>query len=335
MVKRTNIHKSVLRLFNPLGSIFLPGGSNAKLLILIYHRILTDYDPFRPDEPTTQLFEQQMQLLANNFHVLKLTDAIDRLHKGTLPPRSACITFDDGYTDNLTLGVEILRRYSLTATFFLTNGFVENGIMWNDIIIEAIRNTEKPCLNLEKIGLKEYKLETVDDKCTSVNHIIYNLKYVPLQERLDKVNHIVEISQAELPNNLMMTSKQIKLLYDSGMEIGGHTVSHPILARIDNQTAQQEIMENKIFLETTIKDKVNVFAYPNGRPGQDYTQEHVKLVKKLGFTSAVSTSWGAAISTCDSFQLPRFTPWDKSSTRFLLRLYQNATRNLPDQLMKN
>ena len=333
MEKSNKINNNILRLLSPIGSLCLRSGANAKLLILIYHRIMTAHDPFRPGEPTAQSFDQQMQTLSNNFTVLPLTEAIDRLYKNSLPPKTACITFDDGYTDNLTIGVDILKRHSLTATFFLTNGFIDNGIMWNDTIIESIRNTGKSSLNLEIIGLKKYILESIEDRCNAANHIISNLKYVPSPERLDRVNQIVELSETKSPDNFMMNSRQIKLLYDSGMEIGAHTVSHPILARIDLQTAKNEIMDNKIFLEEAIKEKIIVFAYPNGRPNQDYTDEHVKLIKNLGFTSAVSTSWGAARAACDRFQLPRFTPWDKTPVRFMLRLYQNAFKRLPDNII--
>lgn len=335
MEKSNKINNNILKLLSPIGSLCLRSGANAKLLILIYHRIMTTHDPFRPGEPTAQWFDQQMQTLANNFTVLPLTEAVDRLYKNSLPPKTACITFDDGYTDNLTIGVDILKRHSLTATFFLTHGFIDNGIMWNDTIIESIRNTVKSSLNLEIIGLKNYILGTIEDRCNAANHIISSLKYVPSPERLDKVSKIVELSESKLPDNLMMNSKQIKLLHDSGMQIGAHTESHPILARIDLQTAKNEIMNNKIFLEDTIKEKITVFAYPNGRPDQDYTDDHVKLIKKLGFTSAVSTSWGAARTVCDRFQLPRFTPWDKTPTRFVLRLYQNAFKSLADNIINN
>lgn len=334
MGNSSTTNSSSLRLLNPLGSMFLRGGDNAKLAILIYHRILPEHDPFRPDEPTTEQFDQQMQLLADNFNVLPLSEAIDRLYKGSLPPRSACITFDDGYTDNLTLGVKVLKRHSLCATFFLTNGFVSNGTMWNDIIIEAISNTDNEHLNLNELGLTEYNLSTKDDRYKSIYHIISSLKYMPFKERLEKVHRILELSKSSLPENLMMNPDQIKLLHESGMEIGAHTVSHPILARIDKITAEQEIMDNKEYLENILNDKIEIFAYPNGKPEQDYSQEHVELVKKLGFKAAVSTSWGAANARCDRYQLPRFTPWDRMPLKFLLRLYQNAYRKLPDTLVR-
>jgi hypothetical protein len=71
---------------------------------------------------------------------------------------------------------------------------------------------------------------------------------------------------------------------------------------------------------------VRCFAYPNGRPHRDYRAEHVALVKKLGFDGAVCTAWGVARHGDDPFQLPRFTPWDRSSTTFLIRLLRNTFR---------
>lgn len=323
----------LLGLLKPFGSLFLPGGSRARLTILIYHRIMDKFDPFRPSEPTAELFDQQMRILSENFTVLPLDEAADRLYQGSLPPRSACITFDDGYTDNLTLGVDILKRHSLTATFFLTSGFIQNGRMWNDVIIESMRNTKMEKLDLKTVGLQEYHLETVDDRCKAASHMITNLKYIPASERLDRVNQIVEMSRPELPDNLMLTPEQMKSLHESGMHIGAHTVSHPILTRIDARKARQEIMDNKEFLEDTIKDRINVFAYPNGRPDEDYSAEHVRIIKQLGFTTAVSTAWGTARASCDRYQLPRFTPWDKSPTRFALRIYQNSFRTLPETIL--
>lgn len=79
------------------------------------------------------------------------------------------------------------------------------------------------------------------------------------------------------------------------MQIGAHTVSHPILARTDIKTAQNEIISSKNMLEALLGENVNLFAYPNGKPGIDYSIEHPALVRELGFSAAASTAWGLRI----------------------------------------
>ena len=51
------------------------------------------------------------------------------------------------------------------------------------------------------------------------------------------------------------------------------------------------------------------------------------MVKELGFKTAVSTSHGAAKTSSDMYQLPRFGPWDQEKIRFTLRMAQNMLKN--------
>ena len=55
----------------------------------------------------------------------------------------------------------------------------------------------------------------------------------------------------------------------------------------------------------------------------DYLPEHADIARELGFDAAVSTAWGAADTRTDLFQIPRFTPWDRTRGRFGLRLLRN------------
>src|SRR6185312_1183545 len=123
-----------------------------------------------------------------------------------------------------------------------------------------------------------------------------------------------------LPDNLMMTSEQVRVMHNSGMEIGGHTASHPILAQMENSAACADIATGKEMLEDITRAPVRFFAYPNGKPGRDYLPDHVRMVRKLGFDAAVSTAPGAARKGSDVYQLPRFTPWDRGTVRFTLRM---------------
>ena len=168
-----------------------------------------------------------------------------------------------------------------------------------------------------------YSIQTIQQRRTVLNELLIKFKYFPFEERQTKLEQLQQLTSVTLPNNLMMTSEQIKQLYRAGMEIGAHTVEHPILTRIDDQQAFTEISTSKETLESIVGDSIRVFSYPNGKPNKDYLINHTHMVKEIGFEAAVSTAWGAANNKTDVFQLPRFTPWDLKRNQFIARMARN------------
>lgn len=310
-----------LRQFSRLLS---PGGARGRLAILIYHRVHAQSDPLFPGEVSAAEFDLQMATLSRCFHVLPLDEAVARLRKNSLPPAAAAITFDDGYADNHRIALPILRRHSLCATFFISTAFLDGGRMWNDTVIEAVRHASGKLLELDSFG--EYRIATSVARGKAALSLLNKLKHLEFEARFQAVQDIAERIGAKLPADLMMTSADVRELYGEGMGIGAHTVNHPILARLGAGRARREIAEGRDRLQDIVCAPVTLFAYPNGKPDQDYCAEHVAMVRKLGFAAAFSTAWGAAHPTSDFFQLPRFTPWDKTSKAFALRLTQNLLR---------
>jgi peptidoglycan/xylan/chitin deacetylase (PgdA/CDA1 family) len=310
-----------------LGNILSPQGERAKLSILIYHRVLPEVDSLFPLEVTAESFDKQLTVLKKHFNVLSLTEAISRLKSGTLPPRSACITFDDGYADNVSIALPILKRHELHATFFIATAYLNGGRMFNDTIIHSIRHSRDLQIDLTKLGLGIYNLDTLAAKHRTIDTLLKYAKYLPLGEREDAAERIAElITDIKPPSDLMMNLSQLKELSDSGMTIGGHTAHHPILAKLNKAESRLEIAEGREFLESILGIKVKYFAYPNGKLGVDYLPEHVHIIQKMGFEAALSTQWGTASSKGDMFQLPRFTPYAKSISYFTPMLFQNLLR---------
>lgn len=310
----------VLRLF--IGALS-PAGSRAKLSILIFHRVRPAPDPLFPGDPDVPRFREQMRWVSSWFHVLPLTEAVERFKQGTLPARAAAITFDDGYADNYTLAWPVLRDLGLTATCFVASGFLDGGRMWNDTVIEAIRTTNRPSLNAPDLDLERLPLDSIEAKRSAIRQVLGQLKYRAHTERESRAAALAIDLRANLPADLMLTSVQVREMNRVGMTIGAHTVSHPILANLSVDDARTEILESKRRLEELTGDGVTLFAYPNGRPGKDYTARDAELVKAAGFAAAVSTSPGAASAGSDLFQLPRFTPWDRSPLKYGARLARN------------
>lgn len=311
-------------LFRFLANRLSPAGSRARLSILIFHRVLPEPDPLFPGEATVKSFDAQMSLLKSIFNVLPLHEAVERIQAGTLPARAAAITFDDGYTDNLTHALPILQKHGLHATFFIATSYLNGGRMFNDTVIESIRRSPHSRLDLGELGLGTHDLGSDAAKAKAIGKILPQVKYLPLDTRETTVAKIaVRAGVDYLPDDLMMTTAQLKQLHAAGMEIGGHTHTHPILANLDRTEAQAEIAAGKAWLEETLGDHIRLFAYPNGKPGSDYLPEQADIVRNLGFEAAVSTQRGVSTLGDDMYQLKRFTPWGKRLTAYALRLLQN------------
>lgn len=305
-------------------SLLSPGGPHG-LSILIYHRVLAVKDPLFPSEVDAAEFSAQVGMLKSRFNVLPLLEAVRRAKDGTLPPRAAAITFDDGYADNAEVALPILQQHGLHATFFVATGFLDGGRMWNDSVYELVRRAPAGGLDATPLGLGTHPLHTIADRRQAIPALVGQLKYLPMAERQQQVDRLVALAGVALPDHLMMTTAQVRMLHAAGMGIGAHTVNHPILARLPDAEARDEIAQGKLALEDMIGASVPLFAYPNGKPGEDYESRHVAMARELRFEGAVSTSWGASRGRPDPFQLPRFTPWDRSPLRFVLRMARNLT----------
>ncbi|MEO8004044.1 MAG: polysaccharide deacetylase family protein [Betaproteobacteria bacterium] len=295
----------------------------------MYHRALAVPDPILHDTIDAETFERHMALLSSEFNVLPLGEACERLARGALPARAACITFDDGYADNEQIALPILKRFGLKATFFVSTGYSAGGMMFNDVVIEAVRSAPAGTHDLTSLGLDTYSFDDSTSRRASIEALLTRIKYLQPDERHALVQQLASAMGSTLPETLMMRPAQIRRLHDEGMEIGGHTVNHPILAVLDDRQARDEIVDGKHRLEEITGEPVTLFAYPNGKPGRDYKPRDVELVKQAGFTAAVSTTHGVASGRSDFFQLPRFGPWHKDPRRLGLRLLMNVARSAP------
>jgi peptidoglycan/xylan/chitin deacetylase (PgdA/CDA1 family) len=300
-----------------------PAGARARLSTLIFHRVLPEPDPLFPEETDARRFAEVCGWLKSWFNVLPLDHAVSRLKTGSLPARAACITFDDGYADNFQVAMPILQQHGLPATFFIATGFLDGGRMWNDTVIETVRGTTSPLLDLCSLNLGQHPVSTMTERRAAIGTLIDQIKYQPATQRINIAEQIARLARVQMPRDLMMTSPQVKSMRQAGMQIGAHTVSHPILAGLTDDQAKDEIGKSRTFLERLLDERVGLFAYPNGKPGKDYLPQTVEIVRSLGFDAAVSTQWGASKQGDDPMQIKRFTPWDKARLRFGIRMLGN------------
>jgi peptidoglycan/xylan/chitin deacetylase (PgdA/CDA1 family) len=295
-------------------------GKDARLCVVNYHRILATPDPLLESEPDLATFRWQMALLADCFNVMPLHAALQALDAGTLPARVVCITFDDGYRSVHDLALPVLQEFGLPATVFVTSGHIGERNMWNDRIIEAVQSLPAGQLDLSDLGLGSYPLGALADRKDTVGRLTEASKYLPPKARVALVERLEALVGDRLAQALMLTPEMVVNLDRQGIEIGAHTVTHPILTSLDDDSARAEIAGGKAQLEAILGKPVRLFAYPNGKVGKDFDQRHVDMVREAGFEAAFTTAVGAITARAHRFQLPRSRPWDATPLRFGLRL---------------
>jgi peptidoglycan/xylan/chitin deacetylase (PgdA/CDA1 family) len=308
------------RLIRVAGDVLATGRGADRLCVLNFHRVLARPDPLLQDDPDVDTFRWQMQLLARCFNVLALPEALAALAARRLPPRAVCITFDDGYRSTHDLALPVLREFDLPATVFVTTAYLGSGNMWNEIILDAVRSLPDGALDLREAGLSQRELHGVADRQLLLRELTARAKYLPPPERQALTAHLARMAGSTAPEDLMLTPDMIRAMAAQRIEIGAHTVSHPILASLDDASARHEIEQCKRDLEAITGAPVRYFAYPNGKPGPDFDARHAAMARAAGYEAAFTTVVGAATSEHDRFQLPRSSPWDSTPTLYALRL---------------
>ena len=305
-----------------------PGGRRGRLMILTYHRVLEHPDPLLPSEPDADRFAAQMAVLAAHCSVLPLPEAARRLQEGSLPPAAVCITFDDGYRNNLDVATPVLQRYGLPATVFVMQNAIESGIMWNDLVIEAVRRAPAT-MDLSMVGLGKVALRASAERAPFLSRVLEAFKYRSMRERWDGARELYHRIVAAPPPRLMLNESELRRLAQAGIDIGGHTVNHPILVKLPEDEARREIGGGAEWLARVVGRRPVSFAYPNGRPGRDFGESHMRIARDAGFNLAVSTEWSCATRESDPFALPRVSFCDSPASRLawqIARTYLGSWR---------
>jgi len=309
--------------------------SRGRLTVLLFHKVPALAHPLAPAELGLAQFEKVLALVSKMFKILPLPEALHGLSKGNLPDRAACITFDDGYPEWLKGAVPLLERYQAHATFFVTTGQFKGVPMWNERILYAVERAipGTPPLRLQIGNENALSLDTPEQRMQAVRLLDAHLKYQSPAEKERLLQWLEHHTGARLDAVPVMSTDDLRAIHARGFGIGAHSVSHPILSCCSAREAMNEIGGAKEDLEGLLRAPVSAFAYPNGLPLQDFDSEHIEMVKRAGYSCALTTHRGAARQGTSLFQIPRFTPWGPSKARMQWQLLRNlglAPRTLPE-----
>ena len=286
--------QSALKLLARAGA-FAPfrAANRGRVLILTYHRFSRGRDPLAT--PAAD-FDAHLEYLKEHYTPVPLSRVAEHYAGAReLPARAACVTIDDGFADAYDIAFPLLQRHGVPATLFVITDFLDGRAwMWTDKLRHVALATSAERLSAEVGGRSfELKLAGRDSRLDAAGRLNSELKRLAPGEREEVIGRIATAHGVELPARPPVefgpiTWEQARALDAGGVEIGSHTVSHPILTTTDDAQLEAELRDSRARLEAELGRRVELFCYPNGACDERVRRE----TARAGYACAVTTEPG-------------------------------------------
>ena len=271
--------------------------------ILMYHNF-SGANGTDPDALNVEGIRRQFTHLRRHFRVVPLLHLVEQLASGRkLDRHMVALTIDDGRRSCYEFFFPLLKEFGLPATFFVVSSFVRGeDWIWTDKVIWLSEQSKPP------EELVPGKLEGV---FRALNRVRPEERNAWIEARAKRMGITVP---STVPAKYTPCSwSELREMADSGlMEIGSHTVTHPILSSVTDEESWDELTRSRAQIEEGVGRTVNCFCYPNGMPG-DYRPSQVRQVEQAGYACSVSAQFGMVNPASDRYQLPRIGVARKST----------------------
>jgi len=297
------------------------------VLVLTYHDVLP---PGFPEDNVlfgmtvnTEEFEWQLDHIKAHYNPISLGQLCNWLSgNGALPPYSVLITFDDGHANNLHYALPILRKRGMPAVCFIVAGNLgEHHLIW---VEEAYERLMSPNSDLwVSLDGKRHLLNSPDERAAACSYFFQSFQAHSEEHQHKEMESLRRQLPAKeeggrFPTRFeFLSSAELRMLLQNNIELGGHTVTHPILATLSPDRARTEIVDSKSRLEEATGSAVYAFAYPFGHPGPDFGEREKDLLREAGYSLAFSGTPGFVNKNSDPLCLPRIGVGRVSQAQFV------------------
>ncbi|MBU5612549.1 polysaccharide deacetylase family protein [Geomonas azotofigens] len=303
--------------------------------ILLYHRVAdTARDP--------QLLCVSPENFAGHMDVLRSRYLPAPLSaRESWQPGSVVVTFDDGYSDNLTNAVPLLRQYLVPATVFVATGFLGDAqrpywdeladlLLWSAVLPKRLQLT----LNGHTRAWEFGSHGPVDPSWNLLGGVSCGRQHayqvlcdqLRLSTPVQRVETMAQLREwagrccADSGERRFLTEQELRRLAEEDVvEIGAHTQNHANLALLSGTEQRCEIAQGRQRLEDICGQPVRSFAYPYGTR-QSYARQTQRILQDEGFDCACANFGGAVFPVVSRFQLPRLLVRNWSAEEFAVRL---------------
>lgn len=329
----------VLLLFHILGIFKLMRFLNRRKVIILFLHGVMDKEDDQKWEPLRQqvsckVLGKAVERLKKYYHFVDIQEAVGML-KGEVPckPNSIVMTFDDGYRNNVTRALPVLKARGVKPIIYLVTNVIEHRrAFWFDRMDYILQNMDSGRKNITIKGRtfvldrssrsnmkRSYKkmrdeikvlFEDDSEMNQEINHIANELERASGK----KIADIIEKDDWAS----VLTWEEIIREKDGDVDFGSHTADHLRLGLVDSGMVREQLMQSKAAIEEKLTRKCRHFCYPDG----SYNAEVAKEVEKCGYESAVTTEYGLNSMGDNVFTLKRIhlSVPDKNSLEILYLL---------------
>lgn len=302
------------KLYRIIKTLIFAQKSNG-ISILTYHGLVEEITNARLQRNfhTISQFEDHILLLKKKkFRFLNATELayfIDYPKEIKLQ-KMVCITFDDGYQNNLK-AIEILEKHNVSGTFFITSSAINSQTSIWTVNLSLLVLEGSP--NKIVFNNQEYQISTYEERLHVFNVIRNQLKKVDSKSRNSLFDEILkqfpenELKQLVDKHNYfkMLTWNEIKEVQNENIQFHSHGHFHEI--HHENQdvtTLKSEIVISKKIIEDNLKADVFLFAYPNGNSNSN----SAIFLNELGYKGALILQGEKYVGNSNNYCIPRITP---------------------------
>lgn len=253
-------------------------------------------------------FEKIIIHLKKNYSIIPLAELFNNFrNKKIVSNKTIALTFDDGYKNNFTVALPILKKHKVPATFYLISESLMNKdfYVWPDVIDLVQKQTKGDLV----LSFGTFKFPTFF--CDALQLSLVDLMKQSGAKREIYLNEIKE----KYPDYLIEAKKQpelIDLIYKDELaefanepliEYGSHTHLHYNLEYLNSVDCLNELMQSKKIIEECIQQPIHSLAFPDG----SYNSETIENSKKAGYHNVVAVSYKLNEQNKNPFILSRFT----------------------------
>lgn len=270
-----------------------------RVLVLSYHRVTDDFARSAAEGLPSLLvsartLRRQLEQVARTHDLVSLSDAA-RILSGPIGQRGrdvAVVTFDDGYADNHAVALPVLSALHVPASVFVVTGLTGTGRrLLHDRLYATLSELARRRIPFDRAGLAA-PAQALLSACAepgpaaTLDRLIARLSHPRLACVAEALEARTNLYEGDLPAGTRLLSwEEIRDLDAAGIDIGGHSVSHVVLANLPLEEARREIAGCRDHIAERLGRRPRHFAYPNGY----HTPAVRRAVAEEGFETAVTT----------------------------------------------